>query len=899
MSEKPVILIDGSSYLFRAYYALPALTNNAGEPTGAILGVMNMLKRMLKEYDPEHIVMVFDAKGKTFRHDLYAEYKANRTKMPDELRDQIAPLHALIELLGIPLIAVEGVEADDVIGTLTHRALSHGRSVMISTGDKDIAQLIQDNVTIIDTMKNVVMDAAFVEQKFGVKPKLIIDYLALMGDTSDNIPGVPKVGPKTAAKWLNEYGSLEALKTNADKVGGKVGENLRAHLDQLDLAKQLTTIDCQVDLEFEAEDFSLKPMQRSALLAEFKRLEFKSWIREFEDDAAPDSTPSSSANATQPTYHCILTASEWASWREKLLAAERVCFDTETTSLDALNAELIGIAFALDGQEAIYLPLRHAYLDAPEQLPFEQMLADIKHILENPTCQLIGQNLKYDCKVLHKYNIHPVNVFFDTMLASYVLDAGTGRHNLDDLAKRHLNHDTTHYEDIVGKGAKQISFADVDVQQATDYASEDAAITWQLYDLFQQRLAATPALQALFFQQEMRVLPILMQMEIDGVLIDDALLLQQSHTHAEQLAQLEQQAHAIADAPFNLSSPKQLREIFYDKMQLPIIKKTPKGQPSTNEEVLTELAHDHKLPCLILEHRHLSKLKSTYTDKLPQQIDIKTGRVHTHYHQAVANTGRLSSSDPNLQNIPIKTPAGREIRQAFIAPADKKIIAADYSQIELRIMAHLSGDAGLVKAFQSNKDIHRHTAAEVFGVTPDDVTNEQRRRAKAINFGLIYGMSAFGLAKQLKIGRAEAQQYIDTYFKRYPGVLDYMERTRQLAADQGYVETLFGRRLYLPDMRAKNPMLRKGAERAAINAPMQGTAADIIKCAMIAIHAWGQTQPDILLLMQVHDELVFECPETQLADAEQHIKTLMENAAQLDVPLLVEVGVGDNWEAAH
>ena len=899
MSEKPVILIDGSSYLFRAYYALPALTNSAGEPTGAILGVMNMLKRMLKEYDPEHIVMVFDAKGKTFRHDLHAEYKANRAKMPDELREQIAPLHALIELLGIPLIAVEGVEADDVIGTLTHRALSHGRSVMISTGDKDMAQLIQDNVTIIDTMKNVVMDAAFVEQKFGVKPELIIDYLALMGDTSDNIPGVPKVGPKTAAKWLNEYGSLEALKANADKVGGKVGENLRAHLDQLDLAKQLTTIDCDVTLNFTAEDFSLKPMQRPALLAEFKRLEFKSWIREFEDDVAPDSTPSSPANATQPTYHCILTANDWATWRKKLLAAKRVCFDTETTSLDALNAELIGIAFALEGQEAIYLPLRHAYLDVPEQLPFEQTLADIKQILENPTCQLIGQNLKYDCKVLHKYDIHPANVFFDTMLASYVLDAGTGRHNLDDLAKRHLNHDTTHYEDIVGKGAKQISFAEVDVQQATEYAGEDAAITWQLYDLFQQRLADTPVLQDLFFQQEMQVLPILMQMEIDGVLLDDALLLQQSHAFATKLAQLEQQAHAMAGAPFNLSSPKQLQEIFYEKMQLPVIKKTPKGQPSTNEEVLTELAQEHELPRLILEHRHLSKLKSTYTDKLPQQIDAKTGRVHTHYHQAVANTGRLSSSDPNLQNIPIKTPAGREIRQAFIAPTGKKIIAADYSQIELRIMAHLSGDAGLVKAFQSNEDIHRHTAAEVFGVTPDDVTSEQRRRAKAINFGLIYGMSAFGLAKQLKIGRAEAQQYIDTYFERYPGVLDYMERTRQLAADQGYVETLFGRRLYLPEMRAKNPMLRKGAERAAINAPMQGTAADIIKRAMIAIRVWVQTQPDIVLLMQVHDELVFECPQTQFADAEQQIKALMENAAQLDVPLLVEVGVGDNWEAAH
>ncbi len=889
--NQPIILVDGSSYLFRAYYALPALTNGQGHPTGAMLGVLNMLKRLLEQYETDYVVMVFDAKGKNFRHELYPDYKANRAKMPDDLRVQIEPLHQLIEYLGIPLIAVEGVEADDVIGTLTQQARAHDREVIISTGDKDMTQLIQPGVQIIDTMQDRVMDEEYVLTKFGVTPDKIIDLLAIMGDTSDNIPGVPKVGPKTAAKWLNEYDSLENLVANAEHIGGKVGDNLRAHVPQLKLNQTLTTIRCDLDLTFSLADYQRQPIQQEALVDALTHWEFSSWLKNL---------PHAKSNTPATQYHCITDPKDWQQWLAKLRQADVLCFDTETTSLDPLQAELVGISFCIEAHEAIYVPLQHRYVGVPDQLPLAAMLADIKDLLEAPDAGLIGQNLKYDLEILAQYDIYPTSLAFDTMLASYVLNSGISRHNMDTLAQKFLQIETTSYETVVGKGAKQISFADVDIATATQYAAEDADVTFQLYQYFKSALASEPTLQAVFDDEEMPLIPVLTTMELGGVLIDAPLLQSQSQQHSIALQKLEQTAHELAETPFNLGSPKQLRDIFYDKMALPVIKKTPTGQPSTNEEVLQELAESFELPKIILQHRHLSKLKSTYTDKLPQQVNPKTGRVHTQYHQATANTGRLSSTDPNLQNIPIRTAAGRHIRQAFIAPENSCIIAADYSQIELRIMAHLSKDPGLLQAFNDNLDVHRATAAEVFTVELNAVTAEQRRRAKAINFGLIYGMSAFGLAKQLDIGRQEAQQYIDTYFARYPGVLTYMETTREFAHEHGYVETLFSRRLHLPEINASNMARRKAAERAAINAPMQGTAADIIKRAMIDIDRWLRTTaPAIRMTMQVHDELVFECPHDQLEATIATIQDKMSTAAELSVPLVVDIGTGKNWDEAH
>lgn len=893
--QNPVILVDGSSYLFRAFFALPELTSSKGEPTGAILGIMNMLRRLLKEHPSETIAVVFDTKSPNFRHRLFPDYKANRAKMPEALALQIEPIHRLIRLLGLPVIAVEGVEADDVIGTLTERWTREGRSVLIATGDKDMAQLIHEHVEVIDTMKNVRIDRAFVVEKFGVQPEQMVDYLALVGDVSDNIPGIPKVGPKTAAKWLAEYGSLDQIVAHAAEITGAVGESLRANLARLPISRQLVTIVRDVPLTVTLADLQVQPQQREALIEELKRFEMHSWLKEI----APNAEATTARSQTQH-YECITTPEQWQRWQALLSAAPRFAVDTETTSLDAQQARLVGVSFALETGEAAYLPLGHDYLGVPEQLPWAQTLAELKVILENPTLGKIGQNLKYDVKVLARHGIELKGIVFDTMLASYVLDAGLGLHNMDALAKKHLGIDTIHYEDVAGKGAKQISFSQVSLDRACAYAAEDAEVTLKLYQHFAPRLAAVPALQTLFDQEEMPMLAVLARMEQTGVLLDLPGLRQQSIELAAEMQRLEREAFALAGSEFNLSSPKQLLEILYTKLQLPILKKTPGGQPSTDEEVLQELAVTYPLPRVLLDYRHLSKLKSTYTDKLPQMVDPVSGRVHTSYHQAVTSTGRLSSSDPNLQNIPIRSEVGRKIRKAFIAPPGQRIMAADYSQIELRIMAHLSQDPGLLSAFANHEDVHRATAAEVFAVPKEQVTTEQRRRAKAINFGLIYGMSAFGLARQLGINREEAQLYVKVYFERYPGVLAYMERTKRVATEQGFIETVFGRRLYLPELAAKNGMNRKAAERTAINAPMQGTAADIIKRAMITIDQALRTEAlPARMVMQVHDELVFEVAEEAVATFGERVKTWMSGAAELAVPLVVDVGVGGNWDEAH
>ncbi len=890
-SQPPLVLVDGSSYLFRAFYALPNLTNAAGEPSGAILGVMNMLRRLRQDYVDSQILVVFDAKGKTFRHELYDQYKANRASMPNELRTQIQPLHDLIRAYGLPLISITGVEADDVIGTMAKRAEQAGQSVVISTGDKDMAQLVSDRIILLDTMKNTQLDCRGVEEKFGVKPGLIIDYLALMGDSSDNIPGVPGVGPKTAAKWLNEYGSLDNLIAHADQIKGKVGDKFRAHIAQLHLAKTLTTIKCDGDLP--VGDAIIQESDQEVFVSLLKAWSMTSWLKEL--TAQAESQPQ-----IRTAYETILTDDQWQRWLDRLQQATCFCFDTETTSLDAMQAELVGLSFCMSSGEACYIPLGHAYPACPDQLPAERVLAALKPVFENATIHKVGQNLKYDLKVLANYGITLQGIYFDTMLASYVLEAGQGRHDMDSLAKRHLNYETTHYEDVAGKGAKQICFSQVPIDSASHYAAEDADITWQLYQLLKARLDDAPSLAAVFFEMEMPLLSVLSTIERDGVIIDSQLLQQQSKALAKKIESLEQEAYQMAAQNFNLSSPKQLQDVLFEKMGLPVLKKTPKGQASTAEDVLTELALTYPLPRVILQHRRLSKLKSTYTDKLPLQVNPNTHRVHTHYHQAVAATGRLSSTDPNLQNIPIKSDDGRAIRQAFIARTGAKLVAADYSQIELRIMAHLSQDPGLLAAFKQGVDIHRATAAEVFALSPQAVTHEQRRRAKAINFGLIYGMSAFGLAKQLGIVREEAQLYRQVYFDRYPGVKNYMDRTREQAQELGYVETLFGRRLYLPQIKAKQAGLRQAAERAAINAPMQGTAADIIKRAMIHVEAWlNEVQLDAKMIMQVHDELVFDVAEKDIDRLVVGIKQQMEQAAQLDVPLLVDVGVSDNWGEAH
>lgn len=894
--SKPYILVDGSSYLFRAFYALPNLSNAKRQPTGAILGVINMLKKLLNDYDPERIAVVFDTKGKNFRHDLYADYKANRDAMPEDLAVQIQPLHDMIRSMGLPLVAVEGVEADDVIGTLSRFATTKQQDVVISTGDKDMAQLVNEHVTLVDTMKDQKLDREGVKAKFGVYPEQIIDYLSLMGDASDNIPGVPKVGPKTAVKWLNEYETLDNVKRHADEIGGKVGENLRASLAQLDLAKQLTTIQLDVDLKCDWDSLNREPMDLEKLAEQCQEWGFNSWLK----NLGVESVPSNKEPVEKPEYECIQTPEQWQLWQDKIRQKGLFALDTETTSLDPMAAELVGVSFATEKGVAAYLPLAHRGVDNPDQLPFEQTIEQLKQILEDVSILKIGQNLKYDIKVLSRYGIQLKGFVFDTMLASYVLEAGLGRHNMDDMAERHLGVKTIHYETVAGKGAKQISFAEVDLAQAVPYAAEDADVTWQLYEYFKAKLAQEPVLQTLFELEEMPVASVLARMEINGVLLDVPELQRQSAALGQSLIALQSKAHELAGGPFNLGSPKQLQEILFEKMELPVVKKTPKGQPSTNEEVLAELAEKYELPKVLLEYRHFSKLKSTYTDKLPLMVNAQTGRVHTSYHQAVAITGRLSSSDPNLQNIPVRSPQGRAIRKAFIAPEGRCVLAADYSQIELRIMAHLSQDKGLLDAFAQGADIHRATASEVFDVPREEVDSEQRRRAKAVNFGLIYGMSAFGLAKQLGIERSLAADYIKIYFERYPGVKAYMESTREKAAKDGYVETLFGRRLYLPEINSRNGMRRQAAERAAINAPMQGTAADIIKRAMISMDkAIHENDWPALMLMQVHDELVFEVERESLTAFSETVKDLMEGAADLDVPLIVDLGQGLNWDDAH
>jgi len=891
-----LVLVDGSSYLFRAFHAMPNLSNSQHEPTGAIYGVVNMLKRLQADYGNDHLVVVFDAKGKTFRNDMYPEYKAHRPPMPDELRVQIEPIHQIIQAMGLPLLCVDGVEADDVIGTLARQAAQHGMDTVISTGDKDMAQLVDEHVTLVNTMTDTTMDRDGVIEKFGVPPERIIDYLTLIGDTSDNVPGVPKVGPKTAVKWLQEYGSLDAIMANADKIGGKVGENLRESLSYLPLSKQLVTIKCDVPLDVTPDRLHPTTVDTDTLRQLYSRFEFKTWLSQI----LGDNTSNSNIKANAKKYTTILTQAQLDSWLTRLREAPVFAIDLETTSLDYMQAEIVGISFTDKSNEAAYVPVAHDYMDAPAQLVREDVLAQLKPLLEDPEQHKLGQNLKYDMSVFARYGITLRGITYDTMLESYVLDSTASRHDMDTLALKHLSHKTIHYEDVAGKGAKQIGFNEVAIDVASDYAAEDADITFRLHEVLWPQLQKHASLVNVFERIEMPLVPVLSRMERRGVLIDKDKLKQQSQQLSKRLLELEQEAYQVAGEEFNLGSPKQIQSILFDKLGIPVISKTPTGQPSTAESVLQELAADYPLPRLILETRGLSKLKSTYTDKLPEMIDPISGRVHTSYHQAVAATGRLSSTDPNLQNIPIRSEEGRRIRQAFIAQDGYKLVAADYSQIELRIMAHLSEDAGLINAFKAGEDIHRATAAEVFGVARDQVSNEQRRSAKAINFGLIYGMSAFGLSRQLNIARTEAQSYIDLYFSRYPGVKDYMERTRDVARAQGYVETVFGRRLYLPDINASNMQRRQYAERTAINAPMQGTAADIIKLAMIELdNAINTNNYDIRMIMQVHDELVFEVNEASVDESLNLIRDKMVNAAELTIPLVVDVGVGNNWDEAH
>ena len=918
--SNPLILVDGSSYLYRAFFASQQadLRTSTGLPSGAVRVMANMMRSLRKQYPDCHVAVVFDAKGKTFRDDIYPEYKATRASMPDDLRSQVAPIHQMIKAMGFPFLMVEGVEADDVIGTLARQATEKQLPVLISTGDKDMAQLVSDHVTLIDTMKDVKTDREGVIEKFGVPPELIIDYLALMGDKVDNIPGMTGVGEKTALALLQGIGSIDEIAANLDKVaalgfrGSKAfADKFREQEEQVRLSYVLATIKTDVELEQSLEELQLGPIDKESLLAVYREYELRNLIKELEsggeegsesagqDDAGDDNTAPVAAIETD--YRCILDEAEFDGWLEQLKVASLFAFDTETTSLDYMEARIVGVSFAVEAGKAAYVPFGHDYLGAPVQLTEAVVLGKLKPLLEDPTRLKVGQNLKYDRNVLLNHDIDLQGIAYDTMLESYVLNSTASRHDMDSLAKRYLGVETTSFEDIAGKGVKQLTFNQIELEQAAPYAAEDADITLRLHQTLWGQLEAVPGLCQVFSEIELPLLPVLARMELLGTTIDPKLLHQQSQEIELRLAELERQAHELAGQEFNLSSPKQLGEILFTKLGLPIIKKTPKGAPSTAEEVLAELAETYELPHLLMEHRTLAKLKSTYTDKLPLMIKPQTGRVHTSYHQAVAATGRLSSSDPNLQNIPVRNEQGRRIRQAFIPSAGYKLVAADYSQIELRIMAHLSGDKGLLTAFAEGKDIHKATAAEVFGVALDAVTTDMRRSAKAINFGLIYGMSAFGLAKQLGIGRAEAQKYMDLYFERYPGVLEYMERTRQQAEAQGYVETLFGRRLYLPDIKSRNAGLRKGAERAAINAPMQGTAADIIKRAMINVDDWirGIEDESIRMLMQVHDELVFEIREEKLEEYTAIIKEKMSAAAELHVPLLVEAGTGDNWDQAH
>ena len=932
IATNPLVLVDGSSYLYRAFHAFPPLTNAAGEPTGAMYGVLNMLKSLISQVQPTHIAVVFDAKGKTFRDEMFEQYKSHRPPMPDDLRKQIQPLHDMIRALGIPLLVVEGVEADDVIGTLALQASRLGKKVLISTGDKDMAQLVDDNIMLINTMNNSLLDREGVIEKYGIPPELIIDYLALMGDSADNIPGVAGVGEKTALGLLQGIGSMAEIYANLEKVAElpirgakKLGEKLLAEKTNADLSYTLATIKTDVELNVTTDELLLGESQNDQLIEYFGRYEFKRWLNEVMNGAdsitqtteqpvkmnqyqatspaqnsvgnsAVENTPKIQIDRTK--YETLLTQADLTRWIEKLNAAKLIAVDTETDSLDYMSANLVGISFALENGEAAYLPLQLDYLDAPKTLEKSTALAAIRSILENPDIHKIGQNIKFDESIFARHGIELQGVEFDTMLLSYTLNS-TGRHNMDDLAKRYLGHETIEFESIAGKGKGQLTFNQIPLEQATEYAAEDADVTMKLQQVLWLKLQEEPTLVELYKTMELPLLHVLSRMERTGVLIDSDALFIQSNEIATRLTALEEQAYELAGQPFNLASTKQLQEILFDKLGLPVLQKTPKGAPSTNEEVLEELAYSHELPKILVEHRGLSKLKSTYTDKLPQMVNSQTGRVHTSYHQAVTATGRLSSSDPNLQNIPIRNEEGRRIRQAFIAREGYSIVAADYSQIELRIMAHLSGDQGLINAFSQGKDIHRSTAAEIFGVSLDEVTSEQRRNAKAINFGLIYGMSAFGLSRQLGISRPDAQKYMDLYFQRYPGVQQFMTDIREKAKAQGYVETLFGRRLYLPDINSSNAMRRKGAERVAINAPMQGTAADIIKRAMIKLDEIIRHDPDIEMIMQVHDELVFEVRSEKVEFFREQIKQHMEAAAELVVPLIVEVGVGQNWDEAH
>lgn len=895
-NRKKLVLIDGSSYLFRAYHGLPPLSHNR-HPTGAIYGVLNMLRKLIADEAPDNIAVVFDAKGKTFRNDIYSEYKANRPPMPDDLRVQIEPLHRIIEALGLPLVVVDDVEADDVIGTFSVEATRKGYSVLISTGDKDMAQLVNADVRLINTMTNQILTETSVPEKFQVSPGQIIDYLALMGDSSDNIPGVPKVGPKTASKWLAEYGSLQGVMDHAQDIKGKVGEYLRESLEFLPMSYQLATIKLDCDTGREIEDLVQGDADTAALAEYYQQFGFNRWLAEL--DIGPGA-PQQAERLPAGEYECVLSEEAFERWQDQLRNATRFAVDTETTSLDYMQAELVGISLCVEVGKACYIPLAHRYPDAPRQLDKKSVLKALKPILENPDIGKIGQNIKYDAHIFIGEGIHLQGIADDTMLQSYILNSTASRHNMDALAFYYLGRDTIHYEEVAGKGVKQIGFDQVDLSKASDYAAEDADITLQLDECLRQRLQQESRLNAVYVDIEMPLLEVLLKLEQNGVLIDQSMLQQQGVEVDRQLSDVETSVYELAGEAFNLSSPKQIQAILYDKLALPVLRKTPKGAPSTAEDVLEELANEYDIPRLILEHRGLNKLKTTYIDKLPNEINPTTGRVHTSYQQAVAATGRLSSTSPNLQNIPIRTEQGRRIREAFIAQPGKRILALDYSQIELRIMAHLSADESLLEAFEQGLDVHRATAAEVFGSKLDAVSNEQRRAAKAINFGLIYGMSAFGLGKQLNIGRNEAQQYVDTYFERYPGVRRYMEETKTLAREQGYVETVYGRRLHLPDINARNAVQRQYAERTAINAPMQGTAADIIKRAMIAVHRWLIEDGDrIKMIMQVHDELVFELDAADVERSTQEIGRLMVEAADLSVALEVDAGVGINWNEAH
>jgi DNA polymerase-1 len=927
--KSPFILVDGSSYLFRAFHGLPPLTNSKGQDTGAIYGVVNMLKSLIKQYNPTHMAVIFDAKGKTFRDDIYAEYKANRPPMPDELRSQIAPLHTIIKAMGLPVIVESGVEADDVIGTLAKHATEKGIDTVISTGDKDMAQLVNQHVTLINTMTNQAMDIEGVNTKFGIPPELVIDFLALKGDKVDNIPGVPGVGDKSAQALLNGIGGIDEIYKNLDKIadlsfrGSKtMAAKMSEYEEQARLSYTLATISIDLDLDYDVEALMPTSADNETLRDLFAEYEFKRWHSEVSallstgdakpSDASKNDASDSSVDASESAfsddaqidrsqYEVVFKEEQFTAWVEKLKQAKLFAFDTETTSLSYMDAEIVGVSFCIEPGKAAYVPVAHDYPDAPDQLSRDYVLETLKPILESPSSIKVGQHIKYDKNVLANYDITLNGIGFDTMLESYMLNSTAQRHDMDSLALAYLGHKTIHFEDIAGKGAKQLTFNQINLDEAGPYAAEDADITLRLHHAIWEKLEPIDSLKRLLIDVEVPLACVLSRMEQQGVLIDSQQLSQQSQDLATRIAELEKEVHEEAGETFNLGSTKQLQHILFEKMSLPIVKKTPKGAPSTSEDVLQELALEYPLPQKIMEYRGLTKLKNTYTDKLPKMINHRTGRVHTSYHQAVTATGRLSSTDPNLQNIPIRNEAGRRVRQAFVPRKGNKIVAADYSQIELRIMAHLSKDKGLLDAFANGKDIHKATAAEVFSIALDDVTNEQRRSAKAINFGLIYGMSAFGLAKQLNIPRNEAQKYMDLYFERYPGVLDYMDSTRESAKEKGYVETVFGRRLYLPDIKASNGARRKGAERAAINAPMQGTAADVIKMAMIKVDDWiaKNASDDVTMMMQVHDELVFEIKEDKIDDYVSTIKTLMESAATLNVPLDVEVGIGENWDEAH